>query len=49
MAMLGHTDIRMTMMYGQQDLGRRRAVIEKMSAKLIQGKSKELSAGGLVH
>ena len=49
MAMLGHTDIRVTMMYGQQDLGRRRAVIEKMSAKLIQGKSKALDAGGLVH
>ena len=38
-AMLGHSDIRMTMMYGQQDLERRRAVVEKMGVKSIQGKS----------
>ena len=48
MAMLGHTDIRMTMTYGQQDLERRRAVVEKMGAKLIQGKFKAPGAGGSV-
>jgi hypothetical protein len=33
MAMLGHSDIRMTMHYGQQHLDRRRAIVEQMSAK----------------
>jgi len=46
MAMLGHTDIRVTMMYGQQDLERRRAIVEKMGAKLVP--SPALAAGGSV-
>jgi hypothetical protein len=35
MAMLGHTDMRMTMKYGEQDLERRRGVVERMGAKLV--------------
>jgi integrase len=34
MAMLGHSDIQMTIHYGQQDLDRRRLIVEQMSAKL---------------
>lgn len=48
MAMLGHTDIRTTMMYGQPDLERRRGVVERMGAKLFQGKISALGAGGTV-
>jgi integrase len=39
MAMLGHTDVRTTMMYGEQDLARRRAVVEKMAGRLNQKKT----------
>ena len=36
MAMLGHADIRMTMHYGHEDLARRRLMIEKLSAQLVE-------------
>jgi hypothetical protein len=36
MAMLGHSDIRMTMQYGEQDLHRRRVIVEQMGANSLQ-------------
>jgi hypothetical protein len=32
--MLGHSGIRMTMQYGEQDLERRRGVVSRLSEKL---------------
>lgn len=49
MAMLGHSDIRMTMHYGQQDLDRRRAIVEQMSAKLTSRRTIAATAAGSVH
>jgi integrase len=46
MAMLGHSDIRMTMQYGEQDLGRRRGIVSRMGEKLAEKSAG--AAGGVV-
>jgi integrase len=44
MAMLGHSDIRMTMHYGEQDLERRRGVVSRIAERLAE-KSAAASTG----
>jgi integrase len=44
MAMLGHTDMRMTMQYGEEDLERRRKVIERIG-ELLDGKPTKVPGG----
>ena len=44
MAMMGHSEARMTALYTMDDLNRRREVLEQMATKLVKQPEAEISA-----